>query len=91
MDYRGVFESSFFDELKKIAKEKINLSLSPAERAEAGKRYAEAKKGFGDGDGCSPGKTAKGYEFHTHRARTSSYPSFGKIPLKKIQFVASTA
>jgi hypothetical protein len=80
----------FLDELEKRAEYK-KMPLSPDERAAANKRYAEAKKGFGGGDGCSPGKSKEGYDFHTHRARTKSYPSFDKIPIKRIQFVASTA
>jgi hypothetical protein len=85
----------FLDELEKAAAKKSFVDkmqpLTPAERAAANRRYAEAKKGFGSGDGCSPGKTKEGYNFHTHRARTESYPSFDKIPIKRIQFVASTA
>ncbi len=82
----------FLDEFHKIAKKKrVELPLTPAERAEAKKRYAQAKKGMGSGDGCSPGKTKDGYDFHTHRSWTGSFPSFSKIPLSKIQFVGSTA
>jgi hypothetical protein len=84
------FVFGFFDELVKAAEYKA-LPLTTEERAAANKRYAEAKKDFGDGDGCSPGKTKDGYDFHTHRARTKSYPSFSKIPLGRIKFVASTA
>lgn len=86
-----IFYQAFAEEFLKLAKYKA-LSLSPAERAEANKRYALAKKGFGvDSDGASPGKTKEGYDFHTHRGWTGSFPSFSKIPLKKIQFVASTS
>lgn len=82
------FSEAFIDELAKLAE---SLPLSPTERADANRRYSEAKKGFGSGDGCSPGKTKKGYNFHTHRAGTGNYPSFSKIPLKKIRFVGTTA
>ena len=85
------FIYGFLDELEKRAKYTA-LSLAPAERTAANKRYAVAKKGFAvPSDGASPGKTKEGYDFHTHRSWTGSFPSFDKIPLKKIKFVASTA
>lgn len=89
-DKKAAFAGGFLDELMKVAKIKW-LSLTPEERAEAKKRYAQAKISSASGDGCSPGKTKKGYEFHTHRATTGTYPRFSKVPVKKIQFVASTA
>ena len=86
-----MFYQAFTDELQKLAKDE-RLSLNPAERAEANKRYAVAKKTFAtSGDGASPGKSNKGYEFHTHRSSTGWFPSFNKIPLSKIKFVASTS
>jgi hypothetical protein len=82
----------FFDEMQKIAKKGVKMQpLSPAERAEANKRYAQAKPRMGQGDGCSPGKSEKGYDFHTHRSHTGWYPSFKAIPIDKIRFVGSTA
>jgi hypothetical protein len=85
------FMYGFFDELEKKAKYKA-MPLSPDERAAAKKRYAVAEKSFAtSGDGASPGKTKGGYDFHTHRSWTGSFPSFDKIPLSKIKFVASTA
>lgn len=86
------FYIAFVDEMQKIAKEGAEMQpLTPEERRSAAKRYAQAKPGMGDGDGCSPGKTKSGYNFHTHRAGTGAYPSFDKIPIKKIRFVGTTA
>lgn len=84
------FMFGFLDELQKRAEYKA-MPLSSDERAAAKKRYAQAKPRMGSGDGCSPGKTKEGYDFHTHRARTKSYPSFDKIPIDRIRFVGSTA
>ncbi len=86
------FMAGFFDELQKIAKKGVKMQpLTPAERTAANKRYAQAKPRMGQGDGCSPGKSEKGYDFHTHRAHTGWFPSPDKIPLSKIQFVGTTA
>jgi len=88
----NAFMFGFLDELDKIAKTGVKMQpLTPDERRSAAKRYAQAKPGMGAGDGCSPGKTKAGYNFHTHRAGTGWYPSFDKIPVKKIQFIGSTA
>lgn len=85
--------SAFTEELLKISKDFLDQykSLSPEERKEANKMYAMARKGFGSGDGCSPGKSRKGFDFHTHRGHTGWFRKFRDIPIKKIQWVASTA
>lgn len=86
----NAFMTGFFDELQKIAKKGVKRQpLTPADRAAASKRYAQAK--ITGSDGCSPGKSEKGFDFHTHRSHTGWYPSFDKIPLSKIKFVGTTA
>jgi len=86
----NAFMFGFLDELQKIAKKGVKMQpLTPDERRSAAKRYAQAN--ITGSDGCSPGKSEKGYDFHTHRAHTGWYPSFDKIPVKKIRFVGSTA
>lgn len=87
------FIYGFLDELEKYAKKGgVKMQpLTPVERAAANKRCAQAKPGMGQSDGCSPGKSEKGYNFHTHRAATGWYPSFDKIPIKSIQHVGTSA
>ena len=40
--------------------------------------------------GCSVGKDDKGYFAYTHRARSKSYESKDKIPVKDLKFIDST-
>jgi len=40
--------------------------------------------------GVSIGRDKNGYFAMTHRARSKSYPSPGKIPVTKIKFIRST-
>jgi hypothetical protein len=40
--------------------------------------------------GCSLGKDDKGYFVYTHRARSKSYPTKDKIPIKDLKFIDST-
>jgi hypothetical protein len=40
--------------------------------------------------GCSIGRDDKGYFAYTHRARSKSYPSKEKIPVKDLKFIDST-
>lgn len=40
--------------------------------------------------GCSVGKDNKGYFVYTHRARSKSYESVNKIPVKDLNFIDST-
>lgn len=40
--------------------------------------------------GCSIGKDDKGFFAYTHRARSKSYASKDKIPVKDLKFIEST-
>lgn len=40
--------------------------------------------------GCSIGKDKNGYFAYTHRARSKSYESKDKIPVKTLKFIDST-
>lgn len=40
--------------------------------------------------GCSVGKDKDGYFVYTHRARSKSYASKDKIPVKDLKFIDST-
>lgn len=40
--------------------------------------------------GCSIGQDKDGYFAYTHRARSKSYPSTDKIPVKVLRFIDST-
>ena len=67
----------------RFAKKQKKIPLTLKERM-------EVKDRFGDDLECSFAKDDDGYYCYTHRCRSRSYPSIGKIPKSKIEFVGST-
>ncbi|OPX93992.1 MAG: hypothetical protein A4E53_00155 [Pelotomaculum sp. PtaB.Bin104] len=58
-----------------------------------GKKFAEVSRTItknGKKFGCSCGKDDNGYFVYTHRARSKSYESLQKIPIKVLKFIDST-
>jgi len=58
-----------------------------------GKKFEEVSKTAtknGVKYGCSVGKDKDGYFAYTHRARSKSYESPQKIPVKTLKFIDST-
>lgn len=53
--------------------------------------YEQIKKRFGADRECSIGKDDKGYYCYTHRARSDSYETIDKIPMKDFKFISSTS
>ena len=54
------------------------------------KERAQVKSRFGDNLECSFFKDDDGYYCCTHRARSKSYQSIGKIPKSEVEFIGST-
>jgi len=68
----------------KINKNKIKSVLEEATEQNVPCKGIKVKKGFA----CKQDKN--GFYITTHRARSKSYPSFDKIPMKTINFIDST-
>jgi len=65
----------------KLAKDKEILTSDERE---------QVKSRFGEDLECSVAKDEDGYFCYTHRARSDSYESIGKIPKSVVEFIEST-
>jgi hypothetical protein len=62
-------------------------------RLAKGKKFEEVSRTItknGKTYGCSCGKDKEGYFAYTHRARSKSYETLQKIPIKTLKFIDST-
>jgi hypothetical protein len=68
----------------KEAKKREKQDLTPEEREQVEER-------FGKDPECSFAKDEEGYFCYTHRARSESYETVGKIPKSAVEFIESTS
>ena len=77
--------------LKFIPKDVYNYLIEIKKIKLSSEEYAMVDKRFGKNRECSFAKDKKGYYCYTHRARSKSYETINKIPMKDYKFICSTS